>query len=397
MKRIALIGNMNNNFFSVARYLRDYGFDARLFLLKEEAIDIPHFHPSCDTFSDDYKEFVETVEISKRPSIFWRFPKEDIKAILGDFDFVIGTSAVPAYASKADIQMDLFVPYGSDVYDLPFFKTRGGIRKSIKAFYLSYHQRVGIRKSKYLWMDVTNPSKEKLFAKLGFQGVRIKMNFPFIYLPEYEFGDNANFPADRFHNYGILYNKKHEHDFVVFHHCRQSWFTLAKDDFEYKGNDKIVLAAKKLILTHKNIRPLFVLVEYGGDIGHTKKLIQELNLEDYFLWLPKMPRKELMLCLHLADLGIGELGHSWFSYSVAFEFLAAGVPLVHRRDDHFYDGKNLYPMYYASNQDDLYEVFFGFLEHPEKYKEIGRLGKKWIEEWGINKPLLKLIEIITES
>ena len=40
-KKIALIGNMNNNFFSIARYLRDRSYQADLFLIDE----LDHFLP----------------------------------------------------------------------------------------------------------------------------------------------------------------------------------------------------------------------------------------------------------------------------------------------------------------------------------------------------------------
>ena len=45
--KIALIGNMNNNFFSMLRYFRDLGMDATLFLFKNEQA---HFLPKYDTW-----------------------------------------------------------------------------------------------------------------------------------------------------------------------------------------------------------------------------------------------------------------------------------------------------------------------------------------------------------
>lgn len=40
--KIALIDNMNNNFFAVTRYFRDLGIDAHLFLIQSES---QHFTP----------------------------------------------------------------------------------------------------------------------------------------------------------------------------------------------------------------------------------------------------------------------------------------------------------------------------------------------------------------
>ncbi|MFN0033419.1 MAG: hypothetical protein ACKVUS_00045, partial [Saprospiraceae bacterium] len=45
-KSIALIGNVNNNFFSIARHLRDRGHEVRLFFRPA----VEHFQPKADTF-----------------------------------------------------------------------------------------------------------------------------------------------------------------------------------------------------------------------------------------------------------------------------------------------------------------------------------------------------------
>ena len=44
--KIALIGNMNNNHFSLLRYLRDLKLDCELLIFRGEA---SHFKPDCDT------------------------------------------------------------------------------------------------------------------------------------------------------------------------------------------------------------------------------------------------------------------------------------------------------------------------------------------------------------
>ena len=46
--KIGIIGNMNNSYFSLARYLRDEGYDCELLIFTDEP---EHFDPSCDTTS----------------------------------------------------------------------------------------------------------------------------------------------------------------------------------------------------------------------------------------------------------------------------------------------------------------------------------------------------------
>ena len=59
MKKVALVGNMNNNFFSIARHLRDHGFDAHLFYNAQ--ILGQHFHPHADTLKPKDLQYVHTV------------------------------------------------------------------------------------------------------------------------------------------------------------------------------------------------------------------------------------------------------------------------------------------------------------------------------------------------
>ena len=52
--KIALIGNLNNNHFSLMRYLRDLGFDTYLLLYMEDGKGTnAHFIPENDSWNID--------------------------------------------------------------------------------------------------------------------------------------------------------------------------------------------------------------------------------------------------------------------------------------------------------------------------------------------------------
>ena len=63
--KVALIGNMNNNFFSILRYLRDMNIDATLYLFKNDGIDdASHFSCESDTFEiDKWRDYIKRTEI----------------------------------------------------------------------------------------------------------------------------------------------------------------------------------------------------------------------------------------------------------------------------------------------------------------------------------------------
>ena len=67
-KKIALIGNMNNNNFALMRYFLDLGADVDLFLLADDGIgSLAHFHPSCDTwYIEKYKKNIKYLEAPNR-------------------------------------------------------------------------------------------------------------------------------------------------------------------------------------------------------------------------------------------------------------------------------------------------------------------------------------------
>ena len=68
--KIALLGNMNNNHFAIARYLRDQGFDAHVLLFDDE---YNHFLPSCDTYSLDYMSFCHQLSWGSQQRFLFRY------------------------------------------------------------------------------------------------------------------------------------------------------------------------------------------------------------------------------------------------------------------------------------------------------------------------------------
>ncbi len=63
--KVAIIGNMNNNNFSLLRYLRDLGINAKLFLFKNDGTnESSHFSCSADTFElDKWSPYITRTEI----------------------------------------------------------------------------------------------------------------------------------------------------------------------------------------------------------------------------------------------------------------------------------------------------------------------------------------------
>ncbi|MBX2990054.1 MAG: glycosyltransferase [Bacteroidetes bacterium] len=390
--KLALVGNAANTMFSLARYLRARGFDAHLYLMANE---FDQFHPSNDSYADDYRDYTSRISWSNLPSIFYSSKKSDIRQFVAKYDRVIGSGAVPAYLNKAGGCLDVFIPYGSDLYFIPFVKLLQTPKSKFHKYaFLKYHQREGIRNSRVIVMDKSNDEFESNLTKLKPRGKRIVSNSPFIYAPEYDPGNiSQNYSGSKW--YPEFKRIREEFEVVVFHHCRHSWKTHG-NSYSYKGNEKVLSGFADFVKEHK--RACLVTTEYGPDVDESKKLIQDLGIEDHVRWFPLLPRKELMIGISHCDIGIGELGMSWFSYSVIYEFLTMGKPVVHHRNDELYEGRypQMYPMIKATSSDEITRILWNLVNDSRRFAEIGDGGREWFLKYAVEEPVNTVVEALNE-
>jgi glycosyltransferase involved in cell wall biosynthesis len=387
--KIGIIGNMNNAYFSLCRYLRDAGYDCHLLIYKNEP---DHFDPSCDTISSDYQHYVKKVKWGE-PADFLSESFAEVENDVRDFDFLIGNGPAPAYMTRIGRQLDVFVPYGYDLYALPFIRLVHPLRFAAYAIIARY-QRTGIRNSSYIFFDRTNKEFEKIFDKLGYKGNRIISCLPMIYHKEYEQLSNEHLPIA-----GIDAAKlRRETDLLIVQHARQIWKHLP-DRWSHKGNDELIKGYAKFLELNNGIQSRLVLFEYGTDVDETKQLIEQLGISASVVWLKKMPRKELMKILALADLVIGELHHSWLTYGVILEALCLGKPVMHHRRDEEYihDYPELYPMLNANSASTVLDGLTKIVADRNEIISDGLKGKEWFRKFCVNRPVETIVQLIKEK
>ena len=114
--RVALIGNMNNNNFSIMRYLRDLGIDAHLILMKNDYTKSQaHFIPENDTWEiEKWKSYIHYLNYYDWEGILFRSGKS-IKNDFKEYDILIGSGYIPVLLSKAKVYLDIFYPYTTGV------------------------------------------------------------------------------------------------------------------------------------------------------------------------------------------------------------------------------------------------------------------------------------------
>ena len=145
--RVALVGNQNNNFFSIIRYLRDRGVDADLLTLSSES---EHFLPQHDTYGDEYLTYTKAVTWGSYKTIY-TVTAGTIREDLAPYDFIIACDVALAFIEKASLTTDVFIPYGADLRVFPFIWDRiftKDLPKVIKFFPMWRAQKSGRRTGK---------------------------------------------------------------------------------------------------------------------------------------------------------------------------------------------------------------------------------------------------------
>jgi hypothetical protein len=416
-KKIALLGNMNNNMFCLARYLRDLGYEADLFLIETSIID--HFKPINDSYENNFTEFVfETKWFENRK----KERVKEVKKTLEKYDLVIGSGYAPALLNEINKPLDIFYPYGSDLYDIPkihlqcsvfkksifgisnkvetlFYRIPSRINKPFRKYldrylnnannlYISTQQYFGIKNTRLVVLPQTNTQFEKAFSKIETKAKRMYASLPFIYFPMYK----KNYFEKAVQNsryYKEFKTIRNTHKLVVFHHARQQWKT-SPDQFSWKGNDVLIRGFADFI--HSNVQPsaCIIMLEYGCDVLESKILIKQLGIEANVFWLPVMARKELMIGLAISDIGCSEFSVSWAVGGTIFETLCLGIPLFHFMDKNLYKTESIFPHVNIKNSEDITFHLKKFTSNPEEYKVLGEEGREWFIKNAVESPLLQL-------
>ena len=380
--------------FTACRYLRDMGFDARLFTLEDEA---EHFSPEADSYSDDFNSYVFKLPVSKSTLLY--IDKGKVRNMVAGFDFYMGTDIAPAFMECLGMELDVFVPHGSDIYSYPFVSKREKIVDKIwwlkEIFFISKMQFAGISSCKHIIFpdeyEVNFPYRNKLKTNAIFYN----FSLPMLYLPQYQ-ENNLEFLKElEFYN---AFNKiRHNNSLVVFSHARQNGKNLPLHlSVHEKGNDILITGFAKFIQENSSVKACLVLFDYGMDVDAAKRLVKELGIESKVIWMPKMYRKEIMYGLKNSDVGCGQFINSWLTCGVVNETLALGKPLLHYRNDALYE-KNmewLYPVLNSHTADEVYDALKDFASNREKHEAIAAKGIEWIEEFTVKIPFACLTSII---
>jgi len=394
MKKIALIGNMNNNFFSMMRYFRDAGFNADLFMFKDES---EHFLPENDSWEiEKWKPYIYQLEVNNNERALFGSGLKYFLNQIKNYDYYIGCGITPAIFRKIGMKLDMFIPYA---YGIEFF---GCHKFSVLhpfdeiIFQIAKHyQKRGIKDCGFSVTPDYNWKNRNVFDKLRVNP--LKISIPMLYTKKETL---VAIPINIQEYINILTKS----DLRVFSHVSHKWKRIPKDwVLDFKRNQVLIKGFAKYIndIDRSATNPLLILIEYGYDVPESKKLIDELGIKNYVLWLPILSRKEIMILLGYIDLGGGEFGGALWG-GTGWEFISKGVPFFQyvKMTKEEYLNSTGDPMPEFINVDSPEKIkghLLSFEKSPGIYKVIGKELSGWFEQHNGKNLAAKYLEIIEKN
>jgi hypothetical protein len=220
---------------------------------------------------------------------------------------------------------------------------------------------------------------------------------PLLYLPQYR---SASFEAYKNTSLPLKIIKaiKKSGKQIIFSHCSHYWYKKNNDLFN-KGNNILIRGFDEYLRKSRNRDLQLILIERGVDLAYSKRLVDELGIGQNVTWISEMPRNDIMACLSGVDVGVGELGHSFITYSVLSEFLCSQVPIICKCDyqNHPRTGNVLYPMIRANDAAEVGASIDLCLASHELRTHLGKSGLEWWKENCERLPLLSIEDQIRLS
>jgi glycosyltransferase involved in cell wall biosynthesis len=392
---VVCVGNMNNMLFGLVRYLRDKGINARLFYLGNE---FSHFYPNNDTFDNDFINYCYQVKWGAI-NTYLRTSVKQIKKDIGKPDFIIASDDGIPFLNKAGYVIDIIFPSGTDLtLKTNVFTTMKWYAKIINPnlyfFSKSYH--LGFIKALCINQENSQLYYKDILIKLGIYNKTYYFGCPMVYSKPY-FLNNEFTGQEGLIN---LFNSiRSRNKLVIFYHNRLNWTGKDFTEEHHKGTDILIYGFSQLI-NIKNINDAhLILLEYGQDIEATKKLIDDLGIQDKVSFFSKLPRKDLLFLLKMSDFGCGQFYNGGLGGGTTWEVLAMGKPLLHYLNLNqisFSGFDSPFPFVNVKTPEEICDVLYDFIKTPIKYKEIGIKAREWyirnFEEGCVNR-WIELIEV----
>ena len=376
-RRIAFIGNMNNNHFSMMRYFRDLGIDAELLMYSNEP---DHFRPQNDTWDwGRWAPYVRQLPFSNGGIDSLLVAPRRVRAAFAPYDVLVGNGISPVLCQRAGRNLDLFVPYGEGI---EFIVEHYFSWRRPKAGAYSWLRKTMMEKALRSTVVLTvtanqHPVAQVPVRRLGLRAVQLAI--PMLYVNR-----SASSPVALDTTISAGVERMKGSSLVVFSHVSHIWKNLPVPHFMGgcgKRNDWLIRGFAEYLAKSGNVNALLCFVDYGRDVPESKRLIEQLKIGRNVNWFPKMSRREIMAVLPWADIGGSEFaGMLWGG--CGWEFLAAGVPMLHKLDNVEMYAPQAEPLPFFFNVNSPAEIASVLrTQDRDSLRRSGTESRKWFQKY----------------
>lgn len=414
--RVALIGNINNNSYLIAKFLRRKGIEADVYVYdydvamaspewEEGVFDpklVPSVHPKW-SWVILKNSWVRPTWVKSVPFLTWhRLPYAKLDAFINEMEWKLNkklkerqhkivTLSLKQAGIHADLDLNATTGFfdiyqwqkmveGYDVVQLVGFVETHILLKYLTKIYVVYDYGQPLRlmiwedslRGKLLqsayknadWVVVTNADTKESLERLGVE------RYSFIPAPV----DETKFcPGDSLLRQAL--EAQYGKDVVIL-------FAPARQDWQEKGTDKILRAFAQLRKT-VHARVVLLSASWGKDIHKARDYIKNEGLESEVIWIEPLPRTMLVDYYRAADVVLDQFTLGTYGGKALLEAMACGKPVItsFNHQIHTWCFTEMPPVCSASNEVEVYNWLVNLISDPQSRQEYGRRGRQWIEKY----------------
>ncbi len=180
--------------------------------------------------------------------------------------------------------------------------------------------------------------------------------------------------------------KKYQAKILFFSPSRQNW--------QIKGNDLVIKGFNRFIKNKPHLQAKLILCQWGQEVRKSKRLINKLKIAQKVIWTP--PLKKNLLVEHYKNSEVILDQFKGYFGTVAAEAMAAAKPLMMWFDKDLYQWafKEMPPVILAKTSEEIATNLAKLVNNRKVASRYGRKSQKWISQYHSQKVVTeKLIKI----
>lgn len=163
---------------------------------------------------------------------------------------------------------------------------------------------------------------------------------------------------------------RHQTDLILFAPSRHNW--------ELKGNDRLLRAFARLVSAARR-HAVLILCDWGQEVDRSRRLADDLGVTSRVVWAPPLNKMKLIEYYNAADVVLDQFTIGTFG-TVTPEAMACGKPAVlyFNRAAHEWCYSEMPPVISVKSEGEIFERLVELSDDPGRRSAIGHASREWI-------------------